>query len=83
MRPMTMLGGWFVWKGLRVEKSQRALPPKIRAWVEARKRHRLSHEQVQMARGEVAGPEPLERSRNDGLKRDDRHDATPRERTLH
>jgi hypothetical protein len=33
-----------------MEKSQRALPPQIRAWVEARKRHRLSHAQVQMAR---------------------------------
>jgi hypothetical protein len=42
--------GWFVWKGLRVEKSQKALSPQARAWVEARKRHRLSHAQVQMAR---------------------------------
>jgi hypothetical protein len=50
MRRMTMLAGWFVWKSLRVEKSQKALPPQIRAWVEARKRHRLSHAQVQMAR---------------------------------
>ena len=31
-------------------KSQKALPPQVRAWVEARKRHRLSHAQVQMAR---------------------------------
>ena len=50
MRRMTMLAGWFVWNSLRVEKSQKALPPQIRAWVEARKRHRLSHAQVQMAR---------------------------------
>jgi hypothetical protein len=50
MRRMTMPAGWFVWKSLRVEKSQKALPPQIRAWVEARKRHRLSHAQVQMAR---------------------------------
>ena len=50
MRRMTMLAGWFVWKSLRVEKSQKALPPQVRAWVEARKRHRLSHAQVQMAR---------------------------------
>ena len=50
MRRMTMLAGWFVWKSLRVENSQRVLPPQIRAWVEARKRHRLSHAQVQMAR---------------------------------
>jgi len=42
--------GWLVWKSLRVEKSQKALQPQIRAWVEARKRHRLSHAQVQMAR---------------------------------
>ena len=33
-----------------MEKSQKALPPQVRAWVEARKRHRLSHAQVQMAR---------------------------------
>ena len=33
-----------------MEKSQKALPPQIRAWVEARRRHRLSHAQVQMAR---------------------------------
>jgi hypothetical protein len=31
-------------------KSQKALPPQVRAWVEARKRHRLSHAQVQLAR---------------------------------
>ena len=42
--------GRFVWKSFRVEKSQKALPPQVRAWVEARKRHRLSHAQVQMAR---------------------------------
>jgi hypothetical protein len=33
-----------------VEKPQKGLPPQVRAWVEARKRHRLSHAQVQMAR---------------------------------
>ena len=33
-----------------MEKSQKALPPQIQAWVEARRRHRLSHAQVQMAR---------------------------------
>lgn len=33
-----------------MEKSQKTLPPQVRAWVEARKRHRLSHAQVQMAR---------------------------------
>jgi hypothetical protein len=31
-------------------KSQNALPPRVQAWVEARKRYRLSHAQVQMAR---------------------------------
>ncbi len=31
-------------------KSQKALSPRVRAWVEARERHRLSHAQVQMAR---------------------------------
>jgi hypothetical protein len=31
-------------------KSQKALPPQVRAWVEAGRRHRLSHAQVQMAR---------------------------------
>jgi hypothetical protein len=35
---------------VRMGKSQKALPPQVRAWVEARKRHRLSHAQVQMAR---------------------------------
>lgn len=33
-----------------MEKSQKALPPQIRAWVEVRKRRRLSRAQVQMAR---------------------------------
>lgn len=38
--------GWLV----RMGKSQKALPPQVRAWVEARERHRLSHAHVQMAR---------------------------------
>ena len=66
MRRMTMLAGWFVWKGLRVEKSQRALPPQIRAWVEARKRHRLSHAQVQMARELGLNPGKLGKLSNHG-----------------
>ena len=66
MRRMTMLAGWFVWKGLRVEKSQRALPPQIRAWVEARKRHRLSHAQVQMARELGLNPGKLGKISNHG-----------------
>ena len=28
----------------------RAIPPKLQAWIQARKRHHLSHAQVQMAR---------------------------------
>src|SRR5215471_21587568 len=35
---------------VRMGNSQKALPPQVRAWVEARKRHRLSCAQVQMAR---------------------------------
>lgn len=35
---------------VRMGKSHKALPPQVRAWVEARKRYRLSHAQVQMAR---------------------------------
>ena len=31
-------------------KGPKALPPKVQAWVEARKRYHLSHAQVQMAR---------------------------------
>ena len=35
---------------VRMGKSQKALPPQVRAWVEARKRYHLTHAQVQMAR---------------------------------
>jgi hypothetical protein len=63
MRRMT---GWLVWKGLRVEKSQRALPPQIRARVEARKRHRLSHARVQMARELGLNPGKLGKLSNHG-----------------
>jgi hypothetical protein len=66
MRRMTILAGWFVWKSLRVENSQRALPPQIRAWVEARKRHRLSHAQVQMARELGLNPGKLGKLSNHG-----------------
>ena len=58
--------GWLVWKGLRVEKSQKAFPPQIRAWVEARKRHRLSHAQVQMARELGLNPGKLGKLSNHG-----------------
>jgi hypothetical protein len=35
---------------VRMGKSQKALSPQVRAWVEARKRYHLTREQVQMAR---------------------------------
>ncbi len=65
MRRMTMLAGSYG-KVFGVEKSQRALPPKIRAWVEARKRHRLSHAQVQMARDLGLNPGKLGQLSNHG-----------------
>lgn len=34
-----------------------AIPPKLQAWIQARKRHHLSHAQVQMAR-ELVGTNP-------------------------
>ena len=37
----------------------RPLPPKLQAWVTARKRHRLSHEHVQMARELGLNPNKL------------------------
>ncbi|HEX8007354.1 MAG TPA: hypothetical protein VF482_13085 [Trebonia sp.] len=40
-------------------KSQKALSPKVQAWVEARKRHHLSHAQVQMARELGMNPRKL------------------------
>jgi hypothetical protein len=40
-------------------ESQKALSPKVQAWVEARKRHRLSHAQVQMARELGMNPRKL------------------------
>ena len=33
-----------------MSKPTRAIPPKLQAWIHARKRHHLSHAQVQMAR---------------------------------
>jgi hypothetical protein len=42
-----------------VKKSQKALPPQVRAWIEARERYRLSHAQVQMARELGLNPEKL------------------------
>ena len=40
-------------------KSQEALSPKVQAWVEARKRHHLSHAQAQMARELGMNPRKL------------------------
>ena len=40
-------------------KSQKALPPQVRAWIEARERYRLSHAQVQMARELGLNPRKL------------------------
>ena len=40
-------------------KAPRALPPKVQAWVEARKRYHLSHAQVQMARELGLNPRKL------------------------
>jgi hypothetical protein len=33
-----------------MSKPANTIPPKLQAWIQARKRHRLSHAQVQMAR---------------------------------
>lgn len=38
---------------------KRTLPPSLQAWVEARKRHHLSHAHVQMARELGMNPEKL------------------------
>jgi hypothetical protein len=42
----------------------KALPPKVQAWVEARKRYHLSHAQVQMARELGLNPRKLGRIAN-------------------
>src|SRR5215216_2319150 len=36
--------------GLPMSNRTNAVPPKLQAWIQARKRHRLSHAHVQMAR---------------------------------
>jgi len=41
------------------KKTGKALPPKHQAWVEARRRHRLSHAHVQMARELGMNPKKL------------------------
>jgi hypothetical protein len=43
----------------RSEGKRKPLPPKLAAWVEARKRHRLSHAHVQMARELGMNPRKL------------------------
>jgi len=40
-------------------KSPKALPPKLQAWADARRRHHLSHAQVQMARELGMNPKKL------------------------
>jgi hypothetical protein len=42
-----------------VPASKSSLPPKLQAWVDARKRHHLSHVQVQMARELGMNPKNL------------------------
>jgi len=42
-----------------VKKAPKALSPQVQAWVEARKRYRLSHAQVQMARELGLNPRKL------------------------
>jgi hypothetical protein len=41
------------------KKTSKALPPKHQAWVQARRRHRLSHAHVQMARELGMNPKKL------------------------
>lgn len=41
------------------KKKTKALPPKLQAWIEARRRHRLSHAQVHMARELGLNPKKL------------------------
>ena len=41
------------------KKKKKALNPKLQAWVDARKRHRLSHAHVQMARELGMNPKKL------------------------
>ncbi len=41
------------------KKTSKALPPKHQAWIEARRRHRLSHAHVQMARELGLNPKKL------------------------
>jgi hypothetical protein len=41
------------------KKTSKPLPPKLQAWVKARKRHRLSHAHVQMARELGMNPNKL------------------------
>ena len=40
-------------------KMPKSIPPKLQAWIEARDRYRLSHEQVQMARELGLNPKRL------------------------
>jgi hypothetical protein len=46
-----------------VAKKAKRLNPKLQAWIDARKRHRLSHALVQMARELGMNPAKLKRQR--------------------
>jgi len=48
--------------GLRMSKPTNKIPPKLQAWIQARKHHHLSHVQVQMARELGRNPMKLDRS---------------------
>jgi hypothetical protein len=49
-------------------KAPKALPPKVQAWVEARKRYHLSHAHVQMARELGLNPGKLANHRQEPWK---------------
>jgi hypothetical protein len=49
-----------------VSKKPSVLPPKLQAWVDARRRHRLSHAHVQMARELGLNPRKLGKLDNHG-----------------
>ena len=50
----------------RMAKTKKKTNQKAQAWIDARKRHRLSHTQVQMARELGISPEKLGKLDNDG-----------------
>jgi hypothetical protein len=48
-----------VGRGEMTKKKPVPIPPKLQAWIDARKRHRLSHAHVQMARELGMNPKKL------------------------